>query len=879
MRLIAIILLLALAQAQAATVTWDGGGATPFWNNPTNWVGDAAPAAADSIFMDGTVQLSNTVTGINSFASITFTNTAGAFIIDGGTITNGTGGILTKALDKTATMTFSNSFVLGGAQAWTANSNALVLIGPIALGANTLTVTGDTNTTLTAAVTGTGAITKTGAGLLTLAASNGFTGALNVQVGDCVLLDSDAMGQSTTETRVGTAASSTASLQLPGGIHAGGNHLLGIDGNGPGGLGALRGTAGSNTWGGAILFHSTSLIGVDDGTLVLTGRVYNAVISAGKVGAGTLVFSGNVFNNSFPGQWTNYAGTTVLNRSTNCMNPGTLVITNSTVRLAQNEQILNTTLLVIQSGGVFDMNGFSETIGNSFTLSGVSFATGPGTLYFASSPTIYGIPAAATITLAGNINLGASGNATFNISDGATADDFEVSGTMSGAAGLNKDKAGRMAITGSNAFSGVMTVIANTPGQLSLRHPLACGATNGGTVVQSSGGDAGSLEILGGITITDENLTIAGITACATNGAFNSVSGTNTWTGQVIHDQIYKIGVAADQLIMTGLWKDGVNGSKDGTKVGVGTLMLSSSNTFTGRMTVSAGAVRILNGWSLGSTNSNQETIISSGGALEFQGGITGSKEYLSVNGTGNSANGALRNISGTNSMNGLVTLQSNSSIGSDSDELTLGGLISGAFSLQKVGLSSVVLSVSNTYSAGTVVSQGKLTLGSIASLGTGHTLVTNSAILQAAAIRGTSTSTISNQFSTFQFTSSTPTVTTNALNCIVITNGFVSYLNVAAADIYNSQVSNIAFRGYNTFKLDSSTNAPAAPYSFSNGNGGYFQALNLTGIAPVWGTNVTIGAGGTILVTNTMSAKIIGVLTLAGGRGHIAGSKLTLTR
>jgi len=41
------------AAAQAATVTWDGGGTDNNWTTPANWSGDAAPAAGDTLAFSG----------------------------------------------------------------------------------------------------------------------------------------------------------------------------------------------------------------------------------------------------------------------------------------------------------------------------------------------------------------------------------------------------------------------------------------------------------------------------------------------------------------------------------------------------------------------------------------------------------------------------------------------------------------------------------------------------------------------------------------------------------------------------------------------------------------------------------------------------------
>ena len=48
------VLLLSAGAALADVPTWDGGGADNNASNPTNWVGDVAPSAADDIVLDAT---------------------------------------------------------------------------------------------------------------------------------------------------------------------------------------------------------------------------------------------------------------------------------------------------------------------------------------------------------------------------------------------------------------------------------------------------------------------------------------------------------------------------------------------------------------------------------------------------------------------------------------------------------------------------------------------------------------------------------------------------------------------------------------------------------------------------------------------------------
>ena len=131
----------------------------------------------------------------------------------------------------------------------------------------------------------------------------------------------------------------------------------------------------------------------------------------------------------------------------------------------------------------------------------------------------------------------------------------------------------------------------------------------------------------------------------------------------------------------------------DNTTTGLtpGTLILSGANTYSGATTVNAGALNIQNPTALGTTAAG--TTVSSGAALQIQGGIAVGAEALTLNGSGIANDGALRNISGDNSMSGAITLGSLSTIGSDAGTLTLSGDISGAFTLRKVGAGTLTLS------------------------------------------------------------------------------------------------------------------------------------------------------------------------------------------
>ena len=72
---------------------------------------------------------------------------------------------------------------------------------------------------------------------------------------------------------------------------------------------------------------------------------------------------------------------------------------------------------------------------------------------------------------------------------------------------------------------------------------------------------------------------------------------------------------------------------------------------------------------------------------------------------------GALENLSGSNTFGGTIALNLASTVGVTSGYLTLGGVISGANPLIKVGSGPLFLTATETYTAGTIVNSGTLFL------------------------------------------------------------------------------------------------------------------------------------------------------------------------
>lgn len=133
-----------------AAAIWDGGSlADNKWSSAANWVGDAAPAASgSSLVFAGTTRLTPDMDGNYSATGVTFSNTAGSFVISSsttGTLTNGSSGVVNNSASA---QTLNVPIVLGVAQTFN-------------------TAAGDI--TFSNTVSGGVALTKVGAGTVTFA--------------------------------------------------------------------------------------------------------------------------------------------------------------------------------------------------------------------------------------------------------------------------------------------------------------------------------------------------------------------------------------------------------------------------------------------------------------------------------------------------------------------------------------------------------------------------------------------------------------------------------------------------------------------------------------------------------------------------------------
>lgn len=172
------------------------------------------------------------------------------------------------------------------------------------------------------------------------------------------------------------------------------------------------------------------------------------------------------------------------------------------------------------------------------------------------------------------------------------------------------------------------------------------------------------------------------------NGLMNAGAGALTNSGNVTIGASRELVVTSPDstrsLAFTGTIGDGGGGASGIIKAGEGTVVLSSSNAYTGVTTVNRGVLQIAHPDALGATNGRTEVYAGTGGTaqggqLQMSGGITVA-EPLFLQGDQINYQGALRSIGGSNVWSGPITLGSGGSrITSAAGSLAIIGGMTGA--------------------------------------------------------------------------------------------------------------------------------------------------------------------------------------------------------
>jgi autotransporter-associated beta strand protein len=710
-----------------ATLDASGSGALVFTSAFT-----ATGAGSKTLTLTGTSTAANTIQGAivnNSGANTTslVKNGAGTWTLSGtnsytGTTTINAG---TLAISSEANLG-ANPGAFNAAQltlnGGTLNTTATFAIDDsnrgITIGASGGTINTDPSTTLTVAnpMAGSGNLTKSGTGNIVLSASStSFTGAVTIDAGTATLSHSNAIGGGTANTTV----TNGAALTLQGGIGISKGTLY-LSGTGVSNSGALVSATGNNSWNGNITLNGNTTIktnsaGVDYldlGTFqpLLTRPPVDATTTS--LGSHTLTLAGGTGTSEIylNGRITGTGGLTV-----NMTNTGDKVFLSSHLNtFTGTTEIKNGTLVpaTLPNTYPFDNSGGGGTdqyygLNGPITIGDGTGAANSAVLSIRNSGTRYQelINHTVPITL---------------YKDGL----FEVGSAQS----IGSTDGGINPLGQSLIFNGGNVSI-GTNGLLYLAGDVKVNATAGQTAVIDGVGNTLSLTIQKGVLNNPPNA----------DRVFDVVGGVGNTSDLTINATIK-------------------NGSI--TKNGAGTMTITGNNAagYEGTTTINNGIVAITNNGSLGQglTNNASATVVNSGGTLQLSNSITVSNEWLRLNGNGFNSNGALLNLSGTNTWAGSVFLDSDARVQSDAGLLTLSGTttsstnanldvrgsgnttISGAIGtgsggVTKNGTGTLTLSGVNTYSGATTVNQGVLSLQSSSGLGAAGTGTTvgNSAELQ----------------------------------------------------------------------------------------------------------------------------------------------------
>ncbi len=443
-----------------------------------------------------------------------------------------------------------------------------------------------------------------------------------------------------------------------------------------GGNGAAAGEKVTVATGGDLKVRSILTVGYENnGIFEMTGGVATAPnVVIGSYGqTGTLILSGGTLKTKFiaidgaGGSVQMDGGTIQANGAMTITAPMTINLNGGTVDTNGNTATISS---VISGNGPLNKTGTGDLVlSNTNTYTGGTILTG-GTLSISDHNQIGG--SASQITFNGGLLRvtdttipSISGHAvnwsTFNggIDVADPVNTFYVSSSLAGSGSFTKAGAGTLVMQNPSTYTGGTTIAG---GVLSVAFDSFLGDS------------AGALNLAGG------TLRFSGL-APQTVARLTSLTSTST----------IDIPQAA-----TVTMSQPFTGSGSISKTGIGTLILSSANTYAGQTTVAAGTLKITNANAL-----QNSTVNLAGGTLDL-----------------NNLNANLGGLAGTGNLDiKFYTL----TIGGSNQNSTYSGNIfssSGVGYLVKVGTGAIDLSGNNTYLGGTTLNNGTLGITTDSNIG-----------------------------------------------------------------------------------------------------------------------------------------------------------------
>ncbi len=710
-----------------------------------------------TLISDGTLVASN----VEALGTGDITDNAVLELNTGGDFDNAISGSgqVVKSGDETLTLSGSNTYTGGTI----ISGGTLVATNVEALGTGDVTdnATLELNTggDFDNAIGGTGSVVKSGDKTLTLSGANSYTGGTTISGGTLVASNVEALGSGdvtdNATLELNTGGDFANNIGGTGSVVKSGDKTLTLSGTN-------SYTGGTTISGGTLVANNVEALGTGDvtnnATLELNtgGDFDNAISGSGQVvksGDKTLTLSGA---NSYSGA-TTISGGTLIATHVNAL--GTGAIDNRASLLLDASGQFTVTDLTTESGGNTEIGAGSTLQATTLTQKSDSTLT----INLNGNTVDPVIHAASQVSLAGTLDITGVGDVLD--SDPASTDDLDTFTLIAS----DKTIAGdfeKLTVAGMDAdLADFITVdgrIDDTGKQYELTTALTWYADRDDAVTDAHGtfnltNADGSFAVNTVLENVDATLDPASATGWDGTSLIKQGAGTlilnaeNTYTGgttisggTLVATNVDALGSgdvtddATLELNTGGTFDNAIGGSGNVVKSGADTLTLSGSNSYTGGTTISGGTLVASNVEALGTGD------VTNNATLELN---TGGDFINNIGGTGRvekSGDDTLT-LSGTNSYTGGTTISGGTLVATNVEalgsgdvtddatlELNTGGTfdnaISGSGQVVKSGDKMLTLSGANSYSGGTLISDGTLVASNVEALGTGD--VTNNATL-----------------------------------------------------------------------------------------------------------------------------------------------------
>jgi autotransporter-associated beta strand protein len=857
--------------------------------------------------------MSNAIT-INTGITGTFDTQAFANAVTGRVRGAGT---LVKVGSGTLTLSGNNDYS-GGTQL---NAGVLTLGIANALGTGTATYTGDATiragiagtfanrlalspgvsgtfdsqafaNTLSGTISGSGTFVKIGTGVLTLSASNSFSGGTQLNAGVLAISNLGALGTGTL-TFAGTSALRTATS---------GTIATAFVIN-PGVTGTFDTQAFANTLSGSITGSGT-FAKMSSGTLTLpssnsyTGgtRLNGGVLAIGDLGAlgtGTVTYAGN-----------------------------------STLRTLVGGTLTNPLQLTPAATGTFDTQANAVVMaGTNMSGTGTFVKAGAGTLTFSTNALYSGTTTivGGTLQLSGSyastrFNINTPGSALVLDTSTSGTRDYGVSTTFSGSGNLIKTGTGT-ALWGTTAATFALL----SSGTIDIQQGVFIGGSSNN---ENWTGNNANLNVAAGAVF-------GGVEASV---RVNALTGSGTITSGFGTSGTFTFGVANGSGTFDGSLRNGSAQNRGWIKLGTGTQALTGLNTYTGTTSINAGVLQLGSGSTTGVLSSASNSLItgSAGGTFainrsnsvtqgtDFPNLLTGSITFAQI-GTGTTILTSTSNAyrGGTRVSAGLLRLNASNVLGSSTGSLTVNsgtldlngfsatvgafsgssagvvtspaaatltasspatttyaGSITGSVALVKGGTGSLTLSGSSSYSRGTTLNAGTLAFGNASAFGTGTVTFGGNSVVRSALPTGT----LANPFSVASGVTGTfdSQGNTNTLSGPISGPGGLALTGSGVVTLSGSN----SYTGGTTLQSGTlvlgSTNALGSPTSPLAVNGGRLDLAGFSTTVGVLsgssGAVISSSAAATLTVSSTANSTYGGIFSGSTSLRKTGPATLTLS-